>query len=134
MKKVKAFYLFILFFSLPALIKASELPTLSFDPNSSHSSGTVQVSIGETSEDIFQVKLLCDEEDLDIFFKFPAIFSLNTTKYPDGIHLLTERVVIKGVGVKEKDYYLCFSNGSERPADSLSLLYQAIEEKNYQPL
>ena len=132
MKKVKAFYLFILFFSLPALIKASELPTLSFDPNSSHSSGTVQVSIGETSEDIFQVKLLCDEEDLDIFFKFPAIFSLNTTKYPDGIHLLTERVVIKGVGVKEKDYYLCFSNGSERPADSLSLLYQAIEEKNYQ--
>jgi len=71
---------------------------LSFNPDSPHLSGTVQLSIGEASENTFQVKLLCDEETLDIFFKFPAIFSLNTTKYPDGIHLLTARAVIKGVG------------------------------------
>ncbi|PIV63592.1 MAG: hypothetical protein COS11_06630, partial [bacterium (Candidatus Ratteibacteria) CG01_land_8_20_14_3_00_40_19] len=105
---------------------------LSFNPDSPHLSGTVQLSIGEASENTFQVKLLCDEETLDIFFKFPAIFSLNTTKYPDGIHLLTARAVIKGVGVREKDYYLCFNNQDEKPADSLSLAYQAIEKKNYQ--
>ena len=128
----RAFYLSILLFAFPALIKASELPTLSFNPDSSYSSGIVQVSIGEASEDVFQVKLLCDEEALDIFFKFPAILSLDTTKYPDGIHLLTARAVIKGVGVREKDYYLSFANQDKKPTDSLSLFYQAIEEKNYQ--
>ncbi|PJA61456.1 MAG: hypothetical protein CO162_06265, partial [bacterium (Candidatus Ratteibacteria) CG_4_9_14_3_um_filter_41_21] len=56
----RAFYLSILLFAFPALIKASELPTLSFNPDSSYSSGIVQVSIGEASEDVFQVKLLCD--------------------------------------------------------------------------
>jgi len=128
----RAFYLSILLFAFPALIKASELPTLSFNPDSSYSSGIVQVSIGEASEDVFQVKLLCDEEALDIFFKFPAILSLDTTGYPDGIHLLTARAVIKGVGVREKDYYLSFANQDKKPTDSLSLFYQAIEEKNYQ--
>jgi len=132
--KVRIFYLFILFFFffLPALTHAEDFPSITFSPDSSYSSGIVQISIGEASEDIFQVKLLCDEETLDIFYKLPAIFSLNTTKYPDGIHLLTLRAVIKGKGVKEKDYYLCFNNQDEKPADSLSLLYQAIEEKNYQ--
>ena len=126
----RAFYLSILLFAFPALIKASELPTLSFNPDSSYSSGIVQVSIGEASEDVFQVKLLCDEEALDIFFKFPAILSLDTTGYPDGIHLLTARAVIKGVGVREKDYYLSFRD--PEPPVNLTL-GDCSGEKNSMP-
>jgi len=132
MKNLKFLYFLTFLFVLPALTKASDFPTLTFTPDSPHLSGTVQLSIGEASEDTFQVKLLCDNETLDIFFKFPAILSLDTTKYPDGIHLLTARAVIKGVGVREKDYYLPFANQDKKPTDSLSLFYQAIEEKNYQ--
>jgi len=132
MKNLKFLYFLTFLFVLPALAKACNLPFLSFNPDSPHLSGIVQISIPQASEDIFQVKLLCDNETLDVFFKFPAIFSLDTTKYPDGIHLLTARAVIKGVRVKENDYYLSFNNRSERPADTLSLCYQAIEEKNYQ--
>jgi len=132
MKNLRFLYSLTFLFVLPALAKACNLPFLSFNPDSTYLSGIVQISIPQASEDIFQIKLLCDNETLDVFFKFPAIFSLNTTKYPDGIHLLTERAVIKGIGVREKDYYLCFNNSSEKPADSLSLAYQAIEEKNYQ--
>ena len=132
MRKLRTFCLLALLSFLPVLAKADNLPSITFNPDSTYSSGTVQISIGEASENIFQVKLLCDDKTLDVFYKFPAIFSLDTTKYPDGIHLLTARAVIKGVGVKERNYYLCFNNGSERPTDTLSLLYQAIEEKNYQ--
>ena len=132
MKNLKFLYFLTFLFVLPALTKASDFPTLTFTPDSPHLSGIVQISINQASENIFQVKLLCDDKTLDVFYKFPAIFSLDTTKYSDGIHLLTERAVIKGVGVREKDYYLCFNNGSEKPTDSLSLCYQAIENKNYQ--
>ena len=132
MKNLKFLYFLTFLFVLPALTEAEDFPFITFNPDSSYSSGIVQVSIGEASEDTFQIKLLCDNETLDIFCKFPAIFSLDTTKYPDGIHLLTARAVIKGVGVKEKDYYLPFANHNEKPTDSLSLAYQAIENKNYQ--
>jgi len=132
MKNLKFLYFLTFLFVLPALAKAGNLPSIVFNPDSTYFSGIVQISIPQASEDIFQIKLLCDNETLDVFFKFPAIFSLDTTAYPEGIHLLTERAVIKGVGVREKDCCLCFNNQNKRPADSLSLLYQAIEEQNYQ--
>ena len=102
MKNLRFLYSLTFLFVLPALAKACNLPFLSFNPDSTYLSGIVQISIPQASEDIFQIKLLCDNETLDVFFKFPAIFSLNTTKYPDGIHLLTERAVIKGIRGKGK--------------------------------